>query len=133
MGGDLVIFWLMGEYHPKPPIMENAVAPKFSKPSRNAWFFYKKFLYNGFIIWIRFLLSVQDYDSNLQNEFWLLMASAVLYKCVSSLSFYTFSNMFRHLVFANLLFTLYIIYFTYIIYIIYYIIQLLSRDFLTKI
>ena len=30
MGGDLVIFWLIGEYHPNTPIMENTVAPKFS-------------------------------------------------------------------------------------------------------
>ena len=43
MGGDLVIFWLMGEYHPNPPSMENIAAQKFSNPIRMLNPFTKKF------------------------------------------------------------------------------------------
>ena len=41
---------------------------------------------------------------------WLLQFFASMCPLKSSLYFYTFSNMFQHLVFINLLFTLYIIY-----------------------
>ena len=34
IGGNLVIFSLIGEYHPNPPIVENPVAPKFSKTNK---------------------------------------------------------------------------------------------------
>ena len=64
---------------------------------------------------------------------WFLHFFTSMCPLKSNLCFYTFSNMIRHLVFINLLFTLYIIYFMDIIYIIYYIIQLISRGFLAKI
>ena len=51
---------------------------------------------------------------------WLLHFFTIMCPLKSNLCFYTFSNMIRHLVFINLLFTLYIIYFIYIIYVIYY-------------
>ena len=136
MGGDLVIFWLMEEYHPNLPIMENTVAPKFSKPIRMLDSFTKNFSRMALSFEFVFCLAVQDYDWNLQNKFWLLMAFAVLYKCASLKVKLMFLHIFKYVSASCLYqFTLYIIYyiFIYIIYIIYYIIQLFSRGFLTKI
>ena len=57
MGEDLVIFWLIGEYHPNLPIMEDTVPPKFSKPIRMLDSFTKTFLQKDLIIRIRFLID----------------------------------------------------------------------------
>ena len=57
MGEDLVICWLIGEYHPNLPIMEDTVAPKFSKPIRMLDSFTKTFLQKDLIIRIRFLID----------------------------------------------------------------------------
>ena len=68
MGQDLVIIWLMGEYHPNLRIMKNTVAPKFSDPIRMLDSFTKDFSRMA-LSFIVFYLAVQDYDWNLQNQF----------------------------------------------------------------
>ena len=137
MGGDLIIFWLIGEYHPNPPIMENTVAQNFSKPISKIDSFTKNIsqerLYhlNSFFVW-KFRIMIETYRMSF-GYWWLLPFFTSVCPLKSRLRFYTFSNIFRHLFFINLLFTLYIKYFIYIIYIIYYIIQFVFRGFLTKI
>ena len=136
MGGDLVIFWLMGEYHPNRSITENTVAPKFSKPIRMLDSFTKNFsrmaLSFEFVFFWQFRIMIETYRMSF-GYWWLLQFFTSVCPLKSRLCFYTFSNIFRHLFFINLLFTLYIKYFIYIIYIIYYIIQFVFRGFLTKI
>ena len=77
------------------------------------------------------MIMIETY--RISFDYWWLLQFFTVCPLNSSLCFNIFSNMFRHIVLINLLFTLYIIYFIYIIYIIYYIIQLFSRGFLTKI
>ena len=120
MGGDLVIFWLMEEYHPNRSITENTVAPKFSKPIRMLDSFTKNFSRMALSFEFVFCLAVQDYDWNLQNKFWLLMAFAVLYKCVSLKVKLTFLHIFRCFGLLSLLITLYIIYYIFYIYNLHY-------------
>ena len=63
MGGDLVIFCLIGEYQPQPAYYEKHCGPKFSKPIRMLDSFTKNisperlYHFNSF-----FSLAVQDYD-----------------------------------------------------------------------
>ena len=111
MGRDLVIFWLMGEYHPNPLIKKNPLPLKFFKPIRMLDSFTKNFSRMVLSFESVFCLEVQDYDWNLQNEFWLLMTSVVLYKCVSLKIKLMLLHIFKY-VSASFLyqFTLYIIY-----------------------
>ena len=56
MGADLVIFGLWGEHHPNRAIMENPLAPKFSRPIRlldssTQNFSRKTYLQNSFFVW----------------------------------------------------------------------------------
>ena len=111
MGRDLIIFWLMGEYHPNPPIKKNPLPLKFFKPIRMLDSFTKNFSRMVLSFESVFCLEVQDYDWNLQNEFWLLMTFVVLYKCVSLKIKLMLLHIFKY-VSASFLhqFTLYIIY-----------------------
>ena len=97
-GGDLVFFLVdRAEYHPNPPIMENTVLPKFSKPVGMLDSFTKYFSRKTLSFEFVFCLVVQDYDSNLQNKFgyrWLLQFSPVVCPLKLSLCFYTFPNIF---------------------------------------
>ena len=125
MGGDLVIFWLTGWVPPQPLHYEKQCPPKFSKLTRSLDSFTKNsperlYPLNSFLC-----LALHYYDWNLQDKFgyWLLLQFFSLVSPLKlSLCFYTFSNMFWHLVFINLLFTLYISYILYLICIIHYII-----------
>ena len=117
MGGDLVIFWLMGEYHPNPSVVENTVTPKFSKPIRMLDSFTRNFSKMAWSFEFNFYSAVQDYDWNLQNNFWLLMAFAVLYKCMSLKANLMFLQIFKYVSTSCLnQFTLYIIYHVFYIY-----------------
>ena len=86
---------------------------------------------NSFFIW-QFKIMIET-CTIIFDYWWLLQLFTSVCPLKPILYLYKFSNMFRHLVLINLLFTLYIMYFIYIIYIVYYIIQFLSRGFLTKI
>ena len=120
--GDLVIFWLMGEYQPNSPIMENTVAQNLSKSIRMLHSFTKNFSRMALLFKFVFRLAVQDYDWNVQNQFWLLMAFAVLYKCVSLKVKLMFLHIFKYVSASCLYqFNLYVILYIYIIYIYIYI------------
>ena len=122
MGGDLVIFWLMEEYHPNLPIMENTVAPKFSKPIRMLDSFTKNFSRMALSFEFIFCLAVQDYNWNLQNKFGLLMDFAVLYKCVSLKVKLMLLHIFKYVSASCLYrFTLCIIYYIFYTYNLHYI------------
>ena len=136
MGRDLIIFWLMGSSTTTRSLWKTLWQQNFLNKSECLILLQKdslEWLYhlNFFFVW-QFRIVTETYRIGFAY-WWLLQLFTSVCRLKSSLCFYTFSNMFRHLVFINLLFTLYIIYFMDIIYIIYYIIQLISRGFLAKI
>ena len=135
MGGDLVIIWLMGSTTPTRPLWKTLWPQHFLNQSECLILLHKIYLgwvYDLNFFYVRqFMIMIETY--RISFDYWWLLQFFTVCPLNSSLCFNIFSNMFRHIVLINLLFTLYIIYFIYIIYIIYYIIQLFSRGFLTKI
>ena len=125
MGGDFVTFLIDGgSTTPTHPLWKT-LCPQNYLSNQNSWFFYKKFSRRLYPLNSFLCLALHYYDWNLQDKFgyWLLLQFFSLVSPLKlSLCFYTFSNMFWHLVFINLLFTLYISYILYLICIIHYII-----------
>ena len=125
MGRDLVMLWLIGEYPPpNPSFMKNTVAPKFSKPIRMLDSFTKNFSGMALSFEFVFCLAVQDYDWNLQNKFWLLMAFQFLTSVCplkSSLCFTHFQICFSTL---SLSIYFYIIYYIFYIYNLHYLLYI---------
>ena len=117
IGRDLVIFWLMGSTTPSRPLLEILWPKHFLSQSECLvllqkisleWLYY----WNSFFVW-EFRIIVESYRISF-GYWWLWQFFIRVCPLKSSLCFYTFSNMFRHLVFINLLFTLYILYSIYI-------------------
>ena len=121
MSGDSVIFWLTGEYHPNPPIMENIVAPKFFKPIRMLDCFTKSFsrmlLSFEFIFVWQFRIMTETYITRF-GYWWLLQ----FFKRVSLKVKLLFLHIFKF-VSASCLdqFTLYVIYYIFYIYNLHYV------------
>ena len=137
MGGDLIIFWLIREYHPNPPIMENTVAQNFSKPISKIDSFTKNIsqerLYhlNSFFVW-KFRIMAETYRISF-GYLWLLQFFASISLKIKAMFLHIFKYVSTSCLYQFTLYIIYYIFYIYKIYIINYIIQLFSRGFFTKV
>ena len=122
MGGDLVIFCLMGEYHPQPTHYGKHCGPKFSKPNRMLDSFTKNisperlYHFNSFFVW-QFRIMIETYRISC-GYWWLLQ----FFASVSLKTKLMFLHIFKYVLTSCLYqFTLYFIYYIFYIYNLHYI------------
>ena len=78
VGGDLVMFWMIGGIPPQPTQNGKPFGPEFSRPIRLLDSFTRNFFRKTLPFEFIFCMTVQHHDLNLKNKFWLLKTFEVL-------------------------------------------------------